>query len=178
MEWQHCFCAGGLWRKSGPVCSLSPCHAEGNSFVCTERWMKCWRKRACGWCLNTCGTVYVCMRVCVCVCVCVCVRKSLLSQWPVSSLVSQSCAVWTSFHGSDKHTSLIWPIHIQTALTPSFNMHLQVVMSSARTQARIQNAPAKPCLTHFWTQICPLVFQVLILPLIKTQGRPGASALY
>lgn len=42
-------------------------------------------------------------------------------------------------------------------------------MSSARTQARIQNAPAKPSLTHFWTQICLLVFQVLILPLNKNR---------
>ena len=36
---------------------------------------------------------------CVCLCSCVCTRKSLLSQWPVSSLVSQSCPAWTSFHG-------------------------------------------------------------------------------
>lgn len=123
MEWQHCFCAGvcDASQALSALC-LPVMLKETHLSVEKDGWSVEEKELAGG--VST--PVGQCMSACMCVCVCV--RKSLLSQWPVSSLVSQSCAVWTSFHGSDKHASLIWSIHIQIVLTPSFNMHLRVLL--------------------------------------------------
>lgn len=165
----------GLWSRSGSVCSLSPCHTRG-TYLSQEkdRWTVV-EKDPAGEFLNTWGRA--------CYCVLLCVREEVAVVPPDCFLItSQSWPVWTSFHGrkctcvTNTHT---WSIHIldniHTLIVHAFtNLPCTHLRAHTHTRAFRKHLPT---LTHFWTQICPLL-DVLILPPNQNRDALERQHLY